>query len=70
LDERRKYKGENMAEAILGIDFGTTNSVMAWYDEKAGRPQVISNAEGEEKTPSVVYYIAVDHKMVRDVYRH
>jgi hypothetical protein len=45
-----------MAEHILGIDFGTTNSVMAWYDEKAGRPQVISNAEGEEKTPSVVYY--------------
>jgi molecular chaperone DnaK (HSP70) len=49
-------KGENMAEAILGIDFGTTNSVMAAIDQKTGQPQVIPNAEGEEKTPSIVYY--------------
>src|SRR5919202_5409605 len=37
---------------ILGIDLGTTNSVMAVIE--AGEPTVIPNAEGERITPSVV----------------
>ena len=37
----------------IGIDLGTTNSAMAWVDE-AGRSAMISNAEGEIITPSVV----------------
>ena len=45
-----------MTEQIIGIDFGTSNSVMAWFDPETGKPQIIFNAEGEDKTPSIVYY--------------
>src|SRR5579883_3567027 len=37
---------------VLGIDLGTTNSVMAIIE--AGEPTVIENAEGSRLTPSVV----------------
>lgn len=40
---------------ILGIDLGTTYSVGAYIDEK-GEPQVITNMEGSQTTPSVVYF--------------
>src|SRR5918998_1964175 len=40
----------------LGIDFGTTNSCMAWYDHRRESAEVILNAEGQAKTPSLVYY--------------
>jgi len=39
---------------IVGIDLGTTNSVIAVLE--AGRPHVIANAEGGRTTPSVVGY--------------
>ncbi len=39
----------------IGIDLGTTNSAMASVDE-AGRSAMISNAEGEFITPSVVFF--------------
>ncbi len=39
---------------IVGIDLGTTNSVLGVLE--AGRPQVIANAEGCRTTPSVVGY--------------
>jgi parallel beta-helix repeat protein len=42
-------------EPYLGIDFGTTNSAMAWYNPRTGTAEEIFNAEGEAKTPSVVY---------------
>ena len=45
-----------MSEQIIGIDFGTSNSVMAWFNPETGKPQVIFNSEGEDKTPSIVYY--------------
>src|SRR5215217_1708287 len=47
-----------MSDSIpsLGIDFGTTNSSMAWYDPRNGCAEVIKNAEGEDKTPSLVYF--------------
>lgn len=42
---------------ILGIDLGTTNSVVAYM--AGGKPTVISNAQGSRLTPSVV---ALDDK--------
>ncbi|MFC7431506.1 MULTISPECIES: molecular chaperone DnaK [unclassified Agrococcus] len=42
-----------MARAV-GIDLGTTNSVVAFLD--AGQPTVIANAEGFRTTPSVVAF--------------
>ena len=37
---------------VIGIDLGTTNSVVAVME--GGEPVVISNAEGSRLTPSVV----------------
>ena len=37
---------------VIGIDLGTTNSVMAVME--AGEPTVLENAEGSRITPSVV----------------
>ena len=38
---------------IIGIDLGTTNSVMARLDEM-GNPIIVHNKEGANVTPSVV----------------
>jgi len=37
---------------VIGIDFGTTNSLCAWLDGE--RPSIIPNARGARFTPSVV----------------
>ncbi|MEC7564332.1 MAG: molecular chaperone DnaK [Planctomycetota bacterium] len=42
-------------EKIIGIDLGTTNSVVAVVE--GGDPQVIPNPEGNRLTPSVVAYV-------------
>ena len=39
----------------LGIDLGTTNSVVAVVNEQ-GVPEVIPNSEGERLTPSSVHF--------------
>jgi molecular chaperone DnaK len=41
--------------ATYGIDLGTTYSCIACVD-KAGRPVVLKNANGEDTTPSVVWF--------------
>ena len=43
-------------QPAMGIDFGTTNSSVAWFNPKTGQAETILNAEGETKTPSLVYF--------------
>ena len=43
-----------MSAPIVGIDLGTTNSVVAIL--RGDKPEVIPNAEGSKTTPSVVLY--------------
>jgi molecular chaperone DnaK len=42
-------------EPVVGIDLGTTHSVLARLDG-AGRPITIANLEGEMVTPSVIFF--------------
>ena len=50
---------------IIGIDLGTTNSVVAAME--GGEPQVISNAEGSRITPSVVAFTKGGERLVGQV---
>ncbi len=49
-------------ERIIGIDLGTTNSVVAVME--GGEPRVIVNAEGHRLTPSVVAYTEGGERIV------
>jgi len=51
---RGSFMGERKAPAV-GIDLGTTHSVIAFLDNE-GRPTTIRNAEGDITTPSVVFF--------------
>ena len=48
------------ADFIVGIDLGTTNSLVGAMD--AGFPVLLADADGQRLTPSVVYYPPVDEK--------
>lgn len=39
--------------AVIGIDLGTTNSLVAQLDS-VGRPQIVHNSDGENLTPSAI----------------
>lgn len=47
---------------IIGIDLGTTNSVVAIME--AGEPKVLVNSEGGRTTPSVVTFLSSGEKLV------
>jgi len=51
-----------MKEKIIGIDLGTTNSCVAILE--GGSPEVMTNAEGERVTPSVVAFTADGERLV------
>ena len=50
---------------IIGIDLGTTNSVVSVME--AGQPTVIANQEGTRTTPSVVAFIKSGERLVGQV---
>ncbi len=55
----------NMAGKVIGIDLGTTNSVVAVME--AGQPAVIVNQEGARTTPSVVAFTKDGERLVGQV---
>lgn len=50
---------------VVGIDLGTTNSVVAVME--GGKPAVIQNAEGFRTTPSVVAYTKTGDRLVGQI---
>lgn len=54
-----------MAQKIIGIDLGTTNSVVAVME--GGVPKVIANQEGRNTTPSVVAFTKDGKRLVGDL---
>src|SRR5271170_7479473 len=52
-------------EKIIGIDLGTTNSVVAVMED-TGEVQVIPNQEGNRLTPSVVAFTDKGDRLVGD----
>ena len=50
---------------VVGIDLGTTNSVVAIME--GGQPTVIANAEGVRTTPSIVAYTKKEELLVGQI---
>jgi molecular chaperone DnaK len=53
-------------QGIFGIDLGTTYSVVSYIDE-TGRPTVTRSGDGEDTTPSVVFFETDDNVVVGKV---
>src|SRR4029453_10518894 len=58
-------KGACEMSKIIGIDLGTTNSVVAVME--GGEPVVITNSEGGRLTPSVVAFTKTGERLVGQV---
>src|SRR5690349_4531443 len=58
-------QGGALVSKIIGIDLGTTNSVVAVME--GGEPKVIPNAEGNRTTPSVVAFTKSGERLVGQV---
>ncbi|PNX54622.1 stromal 70 kDa heat shock-related protein chloroplastic-like, partial [Trifolium pratense] len=64
----RKKKGFTLRvvnEKVVGIDLGTTNSAVAAME--GGKPTIITNAEGQRTTPSVVAYTKNADRLVGQI---
>ncbi len=57
--------GKSYMGKVIGIDLGTTNSVVAIME--GGEPVVITNSEGARTTPSVVGFTRDDNRLVGQV---
>ena len=56
-----------MRDAIVGIDLGTTNSLVAWCDESG--PRVLCDADGSRMVPSAVRFVPGQGPVVGHVAR-
>ena len=45
----------NLEEGVVGIDLGTTNSVIAYMDSKTKKPSLIKNKDDEVLTKSFIW---------------
>lgn len=54
-----------VCEKVVGIDLGTTNSAVAAME--GGMPTIITNAEGQRTTPSVVAYTKSGDRLVGQI---
>ncbi|CAH1454334.1 unnamed protein product [Lactuca virosa] len=54
-----------VSEKVVGIDLGTTNSAVAAME--GGQPTIITNAEGQRTTPSVVAYSKNGDRLVGQI---
>src|SRR5256884_2853054 len=52
----RRWVRETRLSRIIGIDLGTTNSLVAYVDDATGLPRVIPDREGRMLLPSVVAF--------------
>ncbi|XP_058090141.1 stromal 70 kDa heat shock-related protein, chloroplastic [Magnolia sinica] len=52
-------------EKVVGIDLGTTNSAVAAME--GGKPTIVTNAEGQRTTPSVVAYTRNGDRLVGQI---
>jgi molecular chaperone DnaK len=56
------HSGEQVMAKSLGVDLGTTNSVVSVME--AGKPTVIINSKGSRLTPSVVAFTKNGERLV------
>lgn len=54
-----------VSEKVVGIDLGTTNSAVGAME--GGKPTIVSNAEGQRTTPSVVAYTKNGDRLVGQI---
>ncbi|KAH6759383.1 chloroplast heat shock protein 70-2 [Perilla frutescens var. frutescens] len=54
-----------VSEKVVGIDLGTTNSAVAAME--GGQPTIVTNAEGQRTTPSVVAYTKAGDRLVGQI---
>src|SRR5205085_11504434 len=54
--------GRPKSSRVVGIDLGTTNSLVAYMGEDG--PQVIRDAEGNALVPSIVYYDMAERRLL------
>ncbi|KAG6535473.1 hypothetical protein ZIOFF_000473 [Zingiber officinale] len=54
-----------VCEKVVGIDLGTTNSAVAAME--GGKPTIVTNAEGQRTTPSVVAYTRNGDRLVGQI---
>lgn len=64
--DRRRYRPLRVvSEKVVGIDLGTTNSAVAAME--GGQPTIVTNAEGQRTTPSVVAYTKAGDRLVGQI---